>query len=106
MLIDAVNRRLGINNAIDPKDTYPGDYVRVTTLNAGAGLESPIVFLAGLRELFEEEQSLRLSDEEREELIRDNTRKIYMATTRAGQRLVLTYVGDLPAKLKESILVK
>jgi len=40
----------------------------VTTLNAGAGLESQIVFLVGLRLLFEEEQSLRLSDEEREEL--------------------------------------
>jgi superfamily I DNA/RNA helicase len=45
----------------------PGDYVRVTTLNAGAGLESPIVFLVGLRELFEEEQSIRLVDDERED---------------------------------------
>jgi superfamily I DNA/RNA helicase len=100
-LIQAINHRLGMNTAMDPKETYPGNYVRVTTLNAGAGLESPIVFLVGLRELFEEEQSLRLSDEEREEIIRDNTRKIYMAATRAGQRLVFTYVGDLPTALKE-----
>ena len=75
----------------------------MTTLNAGAGLESPIVFLAGLRQLFEEEQSLRLSDEEREVLIRDNTRKLYMAVTRAGQRLVLTYAGDLPGVLSEAL---
>lgn len=34
--------------------------MRVTPLNAGAGLESPIVFLVGLRELFEEEQSIWL----------------------------------------------
>jgi superfamily I DNA/RNA helicase len=100
-LIQAINHRLGMNTAMDPKDTYPSNYVRVTTLNAGAGLESPIVFLVGLRELFEEEQSLRLSDDEREEIIRDNTRKIYMAATRAGQRLVFTYVGDLPSALKE-----
>ncbi len=100
-LIDAINHRLGKDSAIDPKKTYPGDYIRVTTLNAGAGLESPIVFLIGLRELFENEQSLRLADDEREELIRDNTRKIYMASTRAGQRLVFTYVGDLPNILKE-----
>lgn len=99
-LIEAINRSLGKNTAMDPKETYPGTYVRVTTLNAGAGLESPIVFLIGLRELFESEQSLRLSDEEREELIRDNTRKIYMASTRAGQRLVFTYVGDLPKELR------
>jgi superfamily I DNA/RNA helicase len=100
-LIQAINHRLGMNSAMDPKDTYPGNYVRVTTLNAGAGLESPIVFLVGLRELFEEEQSLRLSDDEREEIILDNTRKIYMAATRAGQRLVFTYVGNLPSALKE-----
>jgi superfamily I DNA/RNA helicase len=99
-LVQAINHRLGKDAARDAKNDYPGDYVRVTTLNAGAGLESPIVFLAGLREMFDAEQSLRLSDDEREELIRDNTRKLYMATTRAGQRLVLTYVGELPGALK------
>lgn len=102
-LIQAVDDRLGKGSALDAKDNYPGDYIRVTTLNAGAGLESPIVFLVGLRDLFEEEQSLRLSDEERESLIRDNTRKLYMASTRAGQRLVLTYVGNLPAVLKAAL---
>ncbi len=100
-LIQAIDHRFGKNTAMDPKETYPGDYVRVTTLNAGAGLESPIVFLVGLRDLFEEEQSIRLSDDEREELIRDNTRKVYMASTRAGQRLVFTYVGDLPNVIKQ-----
>ena len=78
----------------------------MTTINAGAGLESSIVFLVGLRLLFEEEQSLRLSDEEREGLIRDNTRKLYMAATRAGQRLVLTYSGELPEILKAALDVK
>jgi hypothetical protein len=102
-LVQAIDDKLGKGAALDAKDTYPGDYVRVTTLNAGAGLESPIVFLVGLRDLFEEEQSLRLSDEERETLIRDNTRKLYMAATRAGQRLVLTYAGNLPTVLKAAL---
>jgi ATP-dependent exoDNAse (exonuclease V) beta subunit len=53
----------------------------------------------GTHELYEREQSIRLSDEERVELIRDNTRKLYMAITRAGQRLVITYVGSLPETL-------
>ncbi|MEO8357989.1 MAG: UvrD-helicase domain-containing protein [Chloroflexota bacterium] len=105
-LIQAIDDQLGKNAALDPKDNYPGDYVRVTTINAGAGLESPIVFLVGLRLLFEEEQSLRLSDEEREGLIRDNTRKLYMAATRAGQRLVLTYSGELPEVLKSALEIK
>jgi superfamily I DNA/RNA helicase len=103
-LIQAIEDRLGKGTAMDPKDTYPGDYIRVTTYNAGAGLESPIVFLAGLRDLFEEEKSLRLSDSERETLIRDNTRKLYMAATRAGQRLVITYVGEMPGILKKLIM--
>jgi superfamily I DNA/RNA helicase len=105
-LIQAIDERLGKNVALDPKDNYPGDYIRVTTLNAGAGLESPIVFLAGLRQLFEEEQSLRLSDDEREMLIQSNTKKLYMAVTRAGQRLVLTYTGELPAVLKSALGLK
>ena len=99
-LVQAIEDRLGKGAARDPKETYPGNYVRVTTLNAGAGLESPIVFLVGLKELFEMEQSLRLSDSEREAMVRDNTRKLYMAATRAGQRLVITYVGELPEVIR------
>jgi ATP-dependent exoDNAse (exonuclease V) beta subunit len=53
------------------------------------------VFLVGVHQLFEQEQSVRLSDDERQELVRDNTRKLYMALTRAGQRVVL-YVGEVP----------
>jgi len=30
----------------------------------------------------------------------DHTRKLYMAMTRAGQRLVITYAGALPAELE------
>ena len=103
-LIQVIEDRLGKGAAIDPKDTFPGDYIRVTTFNAGAGLESQIVFLVGLKSLFEEEQSLRLADDEREALIRENTRKLYMAATRAGQRLVLTYTGELPETLKKVFL--
>jgi len=100
MLIESLNRHLGEGKAIDPKDAAPGNFVRVTTLNAGTGLESPIVFLVGLNHLFEREQSLRLAEDEVERLILENTKKIYMATTRAGQRLVITYVGKIPETLK------
>ncbi|MCP4358750.1 MAG: UvrD-helicase domain-containing protein [Chloroflexi bacterium] len=86
--------------AVDPGQTNPQNQIRVCSLNAATGLESPIVFLMGAHELYEREQSIRLSDEERVELIRDNTRKLYMAITRAGQRLVITYVGALPDILK------
>lgn len=91
-----LERVLGAGRAIDPKEGMRANAIRVCTLNAATGLESPIVFLVGMRELYEQEQSLRLSEEERLELIRDNTRKLYMAITRAGQRLVITYAGGIP----------
>jgi superfamily I DNA/RNA helicase len=96
-----LQREFGESAVIDPKDAPKGNQIRVVTLNAATGLESPIVFLCGVHQLYEEEQSVRLSDDERAELIRDNTRKLYMAITRAGQRLVLTYVGELPDILKQ-----
>ncbi|MFV2044051.1 MAG: UvrD-helicase domain-containing protein [Anaerolineales bacterium] len=99
-LITRLNEALGPGSAQDPKEATSGRAIRVCTLNATTGLESPVVFLVGLRSLYEQEQSLRISDEERVDLIRDNTRKIYMAITRAGQRIVITYSGELPDWLK------
>ena len=99
-LIERLEKKLGAGAAVNPKNVDPGEAIRVCTLNAATGLESPIVFLSGVRALFEQEQSVRLSDGERNDLVRDNTRRLYMAITRAGQRLLLTYVGDLPEALQ------
>jgi hypothetical protein len=74
---------LSLPPTMDPKRTYPGNYVWGNTFTIGTGLEGPIIFLVGIRGLFEQEQSLRLSDAEREALIRDNSRKLYLAATRA-----------------------
>jgi hypothetical protein len=41
-----------------------------------------------------------LSEGDRVELVLNNTRKIYMAATRAGQRLVITYIGKIPEVLE------
>jgi hypothetical protein len=101
-IITRLNHLFGKETAVDPAQTAPGNQIRVCSLNAATGLESPIVFLMGVHRLYEREQSARLSDEERLELIRDNTRKLYMACTRAGQRLVLTYVGVIPNSLRQA----
>ena len=102
-ILTRLNKVFGVGTAVDPGQTDPQNQIRVCSLNAATGLESPIVFLMGAHELYEQEQSIRLSDEERAELIRDNTRKLYMAITRAGQRLVITYVGPLPETLAQSV---
>lgn len=97
IMLERLQKEFGAQAALDPKEpTSQTNHIRVCTLNAVTGIESPIVFLCGVHDLYDAEQSVRLSDDERAELIRDNTRKLYMAVTRAGQRLVLTYVGDVP----------
>ncbi len=99
-IMERLQQEIGPAAAANPQDTLKGNHVRVCALDAVTGLESPIVFIVGAHALYEREQSVRLSDEERAELIRDNTRRLYMAITRAGQRLVITYVGELPEALK------
>lgn len=98
-LLERLGQKLGPGAVVDAAQAASADALRVCTLNAATGLESPIVFLGGVHRLFEQEQSVRLSDEDRADLIRDNTRRLYMALTRAGQRVVLTYVGELPPVL-------
>jgi superfamily I DNA/RNA helicase len=68
--------------------------LKIVALNAATGLESPIVFLCGIDSLFEQEDRIGLDASEREELIRDNTRRIYMGMTRACQRLVVAYASE------------
>lgn len=90
---------LGAEAVIDPKDRSTAQAIRVTHLNAATGLEAPLVFVMGTHTLFEAMDSLRLGADERAALVRDNARRLYMALTRAGQRLVITYVGALPETL-------
>ena len=99
-MIARLNKQLGKGAADDPRNTRQRKVVRVCSLDASTGLESPIVFLLGIHKLYEKEQSAYLTEEERAELIRTNTRKLYMAITRTGQRLVITYVGVLPPVLE------
>ncbi|MBI5712273.1 MAG: DEAD/DEAH box helicase [Chloroflexi bacterium] len=104
IMLERLQKEFGAQSALDPKEpTSQTNHIRVCTLNAATGIESPIVFLCGVHDLYDAEQSVRLSDDERAELIRDNTRKLYMAVTRAGQRLVLTYVGDVPEWLRAGL---
>jgi len=69
----------------------------------GTGLEAPVVFLMDLQQFFEQEDSLRLSKGDQVEQVLNNTRKIYMAATRAGQRLVMTFVGRIPTVLESAL---
>jgi superfamily I DNA/RNA helicase len=91
---------------LDAKDAIDPRKVRLCSVDAATGLKAPIVFLIGAAELVEREQDLQLPPEQREEWVRDNTRRLYMAFTRADHSLVITWVGEPPeclARLTEHL---
>lgn len=102
-MLERLRKELGEERVANPRELHIEQRIRVCSLDAATGLESPIVFLMGTHRLCEAENSLRLSEEERLERIRDTTRRLYMAMTRAGQRLVMTYVGQAPAALAQAL---
>ena len=93
-------RALGAHRVSDARNATTTPSVRVCSIDAATGLEAPIVFVIGASELLEREEDLQLAPDQRVELRRDNTRRLYMAFTRAGQRLVITWVGRLPRALE------
>jgi len=79
-------------------------FAQVTTLNAATGLEASIVFLLGVDVLLGKEESPKLSQDEKSDLITQHTRLLYMAFTRAAQKLVV-FSKNLPdLKWDESVL--
>ena len=77
--------------ATDAKEPSGAGQVRVCSINAATGLEAPIVYLLGIDRLFEDEAHLFRNAEDKPELIQRNTRKCYMALTRAMRELVIGY---------------
>ncbi len=90
--IQTLNNVVGRPIARDLKDSASSSAgVRVCSLNAATGLESPVVFFCGVDGLLEKEDALGVAGDERSELVRDNTRRIYMAMTRASRKLIVTH---------------
>lgn len=84
----------------DAQKKTEANAARLCSINAMTGLEAPIVFILGATDLLLIEQSLRLAPEERKELIRDNTRKLFTAMTRAS---ALSCVQTKPPAVRYSV---
>lgn len=92
--LESFAKRFGEDCVRDAREPGTERMIRVCGINAATGLESPIVFLLGCADMLEAENNFNLKDEHRRELERDNTRRLYMAFTRAGSRLAFTWVGE------------
>jgi len=63
--------------------------IKLCDIESATGLQSKVVFITGLENIFDAEQSTTLSERERHSLKTDNTRLLHMAMTRAFKQLYL-----------------
>ena len=92
-LLVSARRKLGEERVHHLKKEISAEAVSFCILTAATGLELPVVFVCGISDLFEREGNPGLTDGQREEMIRDQTRQLYMAFTRAMRRLVIFSSG-------------
>jgi hypothetical protein len=79
----------------------PLDNLRISSVETATGLEASVVFLVGFEKLLRDTvQSESVSADDLEQ----NARKLYMAMTRAGQRLILVSSAELPPRIAQLFL--
>ncbi len=83
-----------------PPHGYGPDYLRVAYLETATGLEASVVFLVGLENLLAQGALPDVSLEAQAQLQEEHARKLYMAMTRAGQRLILVASERLPEAIE------
>ncbi len=109
MLYDMLGRRFGVKNVWwfnepsqkrHPPQRLDREYLRMANLDTATGLEGSIVFLIGIEKLFRSGCAAGVGDDEQAERRERNARKLYMAMTRAGQRLVVVSSQRLPDEIQ------
>lgn len=100
-----IEKRLGPKTALnlnDPKEsTDYAERIRIMTINSCTGMESGVIFVLGVGNLIDQANNIDLSEEEKTTIYQESTRKLYVAMTRAGQRLVLFSTHQLPKNVEE-----
>ncbi len=105
MLVEQIGKRIGLDriwwlNRKEhkklPPNGYGQDYLRVVYLETATGLEASVVFLVGLENLLSAGRLPKASEDEHAQRQEEQARKLYMAMTRAGQRLILISSQRLP----------
>jgi superfamily I DNA/RNA helicase len=108
-LYNALCRRLGTdsvwwfnekNQKRQPPQGYGPDYLRMAYLDTATGLEARVVFLLGIEALWFTGERPGLSEEAQAQRREDNARRLYMAMTRAKQRLVLVSARQLEPSME------
>ncbi len=77
-----------------------GDKIRLMSINSCTGMEAGTIFVLGIGDLLDKANNLDLSNEEKVVVQQETTRKLYVAMTRAGQKLVLFSTEKLPENVE------
>jgi hypothetical protein len=88
-----------------PPKGHERDYLRLANLETATGLEAGVVFLIGMENLFSNGKTLGFDEATQGVMTEEKARKLYMAMTRAGQRLVLLSSQPVPAFIGENFAV-
>ena len=84
-----------------PPHGYGRDYLRMANVDTATGLEGAIVFLLGVEHLFIDALVSGITDDEHAANLEERARKMYMAMTRAGQRLIVISSQRLPSAMEQ-----
>lgn len=102
--IEASLGRNTVVNFSDSKDINNlGERIQLMSINSCTGVEAGIVFVLGLGGLINESKNLELEAEEQQQIQQENLRKLYVAMTRAGQKLVLFSTEQLPEEMNDLV---
>ena len=88
------------NQKKEPRQGYGKEYLRMAYLDTATGLEGSVVFLIGMENMFAIDLQ-EVGKEEEIALREERARKLYMAMTRAGQRLIVISSQKLPATMEK-----
>jgi superfamily I DNA/RNA helicase len=93
--------RTGHNTVVnynDKKDlkSVVGSRIKIMTVNSCTGMEASITFVLGAGHIINQARHVDFTESEREEALQESLRKLYVAMTRAGQKLVVFSTETLP----------
>ncbi|MGL6117511.1 UvrD-helicase domain-containing protein [Plesiomonas sp.] len=101
---------IGLNTVINynnPKELALniGSKIKLLSINSCTGMESGSVFVLGAGHIINQPKNLQLSESEKEEALQESMRKLYVAMTRAGQKLVVFSTEEFPASVEKYIVI-
>lgn len=99
-----IEQKIGANTVINYNDkndlaSVEGSRIKLLNINSCTGMEAATVLVIGAGYILNQVQNLQFSATEKEEAQQEALRKLYVAMTRAGQKLVVFSNEALPASV-------